>query len=859
MEPNIKGKNDYDIKVNEEVYIPICSKCKREIKNINLTISHYCNSDKNISIIKDDKDREYSFQIFNKEFPYEWDIPEENQYFCFNPFKKIHINEFYNQIEFKKINKRNDRQTKNKFKKFKENAQIIIGDIIDKYFYCFEFSKELSGPQFFNESIAMKIKKNVLEMFNTNIDSKIAEKMKIFILDIYFLILVIKKNPFILEGKKRIDYYSTENLEKYFYYYIKLEEIQKKINTNGYIITDKDISKIFYIENKYYLLFSESKILLYDILQNHYLYSLEYEHFHAAKIFQINNKKFLIISYYLKESFILTIDDNSSMKMSISLLNNYITDADSLDDNRIICMNYQEIFILMETLNNNYFVSNKKSVNSDKYTFLYIYSDKINNQFLTLGYNGQDNLSLNFYDLESFNLKKTLYFKGENYYIPKYTLQICDKELYILLYNNSFILISRKYLEVISIFNYYDEIYDNSSYFMLPNSLNIFLKRGAKIKRYKLINNDIKFEEEYVNDAIKLKNTNNEYYYNENDENYYYDFLEIIELKEVNKNGDFIILAKKHSFIYEFSIITLIDNECLNQTGGKKHIISEGSSSQYFIDKSINNKSKNSLGNFFSDFRGWTDSIIVFRDERPILVKKKDKEFYDANLEEIKYQEPGWKPKTNLGKLSKLGKIYTLDHIFYDSIPIKEHQIVDCIRYSKYLLEECLLIKIVQKPTKINKRTKYKAILAVGDKKGHIGIGEDSDKEKDIALKKAVIKAKLNIIPIRRGYFKNNIGEPHTIYRKIIGECGGIKLELIPAQRGTGIVGVNTSKKIFELCGIEDIIIKTFGKSNEKENFIKAIYNALYKSYKYPTLDLQLIGCIRENPFSEYKDDLKRY
>ena len=169
------------------------------------------------------------------------------------------------------------------------------------------------------------------------------------------------------------------------------------------------------------------------------------------------------------------------------------------------------------------------------------------------------------------------------------------------------------------------------------------------------------------------------------------------------------------------------------------------------------------------------------------------------------------------------------------------------------------MTKIVQKRAKINKNTKYKVIAVVGDKNGHIGIGEDSDKKEDNALAKALNKAKKNIIPIRRGYFDNNFGSPHTIYRKIIGECGSVKLELIPAKRGTDIVGVKTCKKIFELGGIKDIIIKCFGKSKEKESFIKAIYNALYKSYKYPSPDLSFICNVNENIFSLHNKFLKDY
>ena len=43
------------------------------------------------------------------------------------------------------------------------------------------------------------------------------------------------------------------------------------------------------------------------------------------------------------------------------------------------------------------------------------------------------------------------------------------------------------------------------------------------------------------------------------------------------------------------------------------------------------------------------------------------------------------------------------------------------------------------------------------------------------------------------------------------------------------------------------------------ENFVRAIYDALYKSYKYLTPDLWNRGRISENVFSKYSEELKNY
>lgn len=224
-------------------------------------------------------------------------------------------------------------------------------------------------------------------------------------------------------------------------------------------------------------------------------------------------------------------------------------------------------------------------------------------------------------------------------------------------------------------------------------------------------------------------------------------------------------------------------------------------------------------------------------------------------------EEEEWVPLTNLGRLVKMGEIKKLEQIFYHSIPIKEFQIIDYLMKvnNKTLQEECMKIKSVQKQTKAGQRTRFKAVVAVGDRDGHVGVGSKLAKEVQVAMKGAVIAAKLNIIPIRRGYWGGKIGKPHTIATKITGKCGSVRVRLVPAPRGTGIVGAYPTKKLLGFCGVEDIFSQSTGSTDTCENFVRAIYDALYKSYKYLTPELWNVGGITENIFVTCNDKLKAY
>ena len=59
------------------------------------------------------------------------------------------------------------------------------------------------------------------------------------------------------------------------------------------------------------------------------------------------------------------------------------------------------------------------------------------------------------------------------------------------------------------------------------------------------------------------------------------------------------------------------------------------------------------------------------------------------------------------------------------------------------------------------------AFVAIGDFNGHVGLGVKCSKEVATAIRGAIILAKLSIVPVRRGYWGNKIGKPHTVPCKV--------------------------------------------------------------------------------------------
>ena len=87
------------------------------------------------------------------------------------------------------------------------------------------------------------------------------------------------------------------------------------------------------------------------------------------------------------------------------------------------------------------------------------------------------------------------------------------------------------------------------------------------------------------------------------------------------------------------------------------------------------------------------------------------------------------------------------------------------------------------------------AFVAIGDYNGHVGLGVKCSKEVATAIRGAIILAKLSIVPVRRGYWGNKIGKPHTVPCKVgwmlmhsracggVGSCLSCPLTSLPLPR----------------------------------------------------------------------------
>ena len=194
-----------------------------------------------------------------------------------------------------------------------------------------------------------------------------------------------------------------------------------------------------------------------------------------------------------------------------------------------------------------------------------------------------------------------------------------------------------------------------------------------------------------------------------------------------------------------------------------------------------------------------------------------------------------WKPRTQLGRLVVEGKINSLEESFAEGMKIREPQIVDMLLPN--IEEEVINVSLVQKQSDAGEKSRFKAIVVVGNRDGYLGLGAGKAPQVRNAIEKAAADARLNITIVRRGCgsWECGCGQTHSIPFRVKGKCGSVAIEIIPGPRGLGLVGGETPKTVLTLAGVKDCWTRSYGSTSTLGSMAYAVYEALRSTYRIVT------------------------
>jgi len=124
--------------------------------------------------------------------------------------------------------------------------------------------------------------------------------------------------------------------------------------------------------------------------------------------------------------------------------------------------------------------------------------------------------------------------------------------------------------------------------------------------------------------------------------------------------------------------------------------------------------------------------------------------------------------------------------------------------------EKVIQVDRVCRTVKGGRRMSFRVLVAIGNKKGKVGIGTAKGTEVLVAVNKAIAQAKKHMIEVP--IVNDTI--PHEV--KIF--LGSTILFMKPAAQGTSLIAGSSVRTILDLAGIKNVLTKIIGSSNKINN-----------------------------------------
>ncbi len=141
------------------------------------------------------------------------------------------------------------------------------------------------------------------------------------------------------------------------------------------------------------------------------------------------------------------------------------------------------------------------------------------------------------------------------------------------------------------------------------------------------------------------------------------------------------------------------------------------------------------------------------------------------------------------------------------------------------LEDNVVTIKRVTKVVKGGRNMRFTALVVVGDKNGHVGVGLGKAAEIPEAIRKGKEDATKKLVEVP-------IDENGSVPHDFTGKFGSASVLIKRAPEGTGIIAGGPARAVLELAGYKNIRTKSLG-SNNKQNVVLAAIEGL-KNLKTP-------------------------